>query len=215
MVLILDDTFNERSKYNDVEYLKEVEYINICHVYCRIPIDQISLIEKELSFCKVFCFHKSLQFFDNDLNPLKNEINLERRETLINLVSKQQIPKVEFSLGETETQIKNKKINKKIFYDNLRPFLDNYIEKKMPELKILFYGENYEKVFFDDLCTKTKSMIRHFSDINEFPKNQEIIKNLKIIFNFSDSDLIEWFKQNNSIENVIRFINKQNSKRQK
>ena len=209
MIFIIDDTFIDRHKYQDVDYLKEAIYSNICTVYTIVKTIDLASLVKQLSNCQFFCNHKTLQLYNIEMKALTVDDNTKSRESLLNIVTQLNIPRVEFSRG-LETNFEAKKIDKDLFYANLRAFLNYYIENNKIESKILFWGAEFEERERLTIIQKMLMQIRTTS-IEDFSNDKIILKGLKAIFpNQSSLSIIEMWKNNQFSKNdIIREINNQ------
>jgi len=209
MIIIVDDTFIDRHKYQDVSYLQDVKYSKICAVYAIVKTIDLASLVKKLSSCQLFCNHKTLQLYNAESKAINIEDNSKNRETLINVVTQYKIPRVEFSRG-LETNYDAKKIDKDLFYSNLKPLLDYFINNNAIEPKILFWGESFrekEKLFF---IQKMMIQIR-ITELGDFKINPEIKEGLDILYpNQTNEQVIEgWISKQLNKNEIIREINSQ------
>jgi hypothetical protein len=208
MVIIVDDTFIDRYKFHDIEYLKDEQYQAVCKIFSIVKTAEISQIIKRLPNCKVFCNHKALQLYNNAGVPLTIEDNTKYRETLLNKIGQSPIQRIEFSRG-LETNYEMKKIDKDLFYTNLKPFLDYLIKNSIAEPKILFWGKNFQE---KERLTKIQNMLLQIRMINihEFQNNSVIKEGLNILY--PDQDLLKtiekWIDSRLSKNEIVQEINK-------
>jgi hypothetical protein len=207
MIIIVDDTFNERHKYNDVSYLCFDNYKQVCKVYEKPFNTELRTIVEELSNCNLFCNHRTLKIINIQGIELKSDEITEIKRNLFHKISSLNIPRIEFS-RDLHTNIEAKTIDKNLFYTNLKSFLDFYIVNHIIELKILFYGENFTDIEKLTLVDKIIDEILKV-DFSEFKSNQLIINGLNIIFPNKTAELIIdiWFKKEFSKKEIIQFIN--------
>lgn len=185
MIIIADDTF-ETEKFS---FLKEEKYTAVCKVYKVVKTIDLSEVKKEIEKSTLFCYHKSLQLFDPNENPLKNDDNHKFRENLIGFAKE----KVEFSGGIDDNNLSLKKMKKQDFYKNLKIFLDDYIITKNLNLEILFFGQlTQENPNLDDenLLLEKKNFIFSAKE-----KNENIDYSFFDIENFTDENLHQIIKQ--------------------
>ncbi len=209
MIIILDDTFEDRYKYNDVEYLKEKQYQDICKVFVKVKSTDINEIIKLFNECILFCYHDSVQFLSTKGDSLISKSNSTLKENLLNTLKKENIPVLKFSL-RIDSDLNNNEINKKDFYNNLELFLDNYILSGEIETRLLFWRENYKKLQFNDVCNKIIETLR-LHPLNELKYNSEFKNNLKILF--KDEDVLKiWIEKETPTKEIIKIINKRNLK---
>lgn len=208
MVIIIDDTFIDRHKFHDIEYLKEEQYQAICKVFSIVKTTEISQILKLLPDCSVFCNHKTLQLYNNAGLPLNIEDNTKYRESLLNNIKQSSIQRIEFSRG-LETNYETKKIDKDLFYTNLKPFLDYQIEINILETKILFWGNNFQEKERLTIIQNLLIQIRMVS-IHEFKNNSAIIKGLSVLYSQQDitKTIERWVNSQLSKNEIIQEINK-------
>ena len=208
MVIIIDDTFIDRHKFHNIEYLKAEQYQAICKVFSIVKTTEISQIIKLLPDCNVFCNHKTLQLYNNAGFPLNVEDNTKYRESLLNNITQSSIQRIEFS-GGLETNYETKKIDKDLFYTNLKPFLDYQIENNILEPKILFWGNDFQE---KERLTIIQNMLIQIRMINvqEFKNNSAIKKGASILYPKQDSTktIERWIDSQLSKNEIIQEINK-------
>ena len=109
-----------------------------------------------------------------------------------------------------ETKIEVKQINKDLFYDNLKAFLDYYLEYDILESKILFYGKDFEANEKMSIIQNTLIAIR-MTAIDQFKNNSEITKGLKLIYEKGQIESIveQWEISKISKNEIINQINLQ------
>jgi hypothetical protein len=206
MIIILDDTFNTRHKFSDVSFLEDEKYKNVCQILERPTKKDFRNIVGIFKSIKLLCNHRSLRLFND-----KQEV-IDGKEDIQNLfiqVQSENIPRLEFG-RDMHSNFKSRTIDKDVFYSNLKSFLNNYIDTKRIELKILFYGENYEKLEYLSTIDRMIDEI-NFTDIDNLKKNQRILEGIRLIF--SDKEPIEivdqWIRKELSKKEIIELINKQ------
>jgi len=207
MIIIVDDTFKDRHKFHNVEYLKNKKYRQVCTVHSFIKtIDLVSLIEK-LKDCKLFCNHKTLQLYDSNNKVLNLEDNTKYRENILNKVTLENIPRIEFSRG-LETDIAVNKIDKDLFYSNLKAFLDYYIDNKIIETKILFWGNDFEERERLSVIQNMLMQIRMVK-IEDFNNNTIIEAGIEILYpqNTFEEIINKWKSKHFSKNDIINEIN--------
>ncbi len=207
MIIIIDDTFGDRINSNDNEYLKEPLFYNACKIYTKVKTIEIAHILNLLPECKLFCYHKSLQLYNGVGLPLGLEDNVKYRESLINKVLKSSIPHIEFS-GGFESDYKLGKIDKDLFYKNLKPFLESYIETKTIVSKILFLGKHHQKNDFFSMFQQLMMQIR-MDNIHHYKENKDILDGMEIILKGNNSLNIidEWINAGKTKNEIIQDIN--------
>jgi hypothetical protein len=208
MVIIIDDTFIDRHKFHDIEYLKEERYQAICKVFSIVKTTEISQIIRLLPDCKIFCNHKTLQLYNNSGLPLNIEDNTKYRESLLNNIGHSSIQRIEFSRG-LETNYETKKIDKDLFYTNLKPFLDYHLENNIFESKIIFWGNNFQE---KERLTIIQNMLLQIRMVNiqEFQHNSAIKIGLSVLYPKQDitKTIERWINSQLSKNEIIQEINK-------
>lgn len=209
MIIIVDDTFIDRQKYHDVSYLKVAKYSNICTVYTKVKTINLSSLVKQLSDCQLFCNHKTLQLYNIEGNALNIEDNSKNREALINKVTQMNIPRVEFSRG-LETNYEAKKIDKDLFYSNLKSLLDYFIANNSIEPKVLFWGDSFKEKEILAFIQKMMNEIR-ITEMNNFKTNTVIMEGLNILYpQLTNEQVIDrWVSKQLNKNEIVREINNQ------
>ena len=209
MVIIVDDTFVDRYKSHDIDFLREEKYQKVCKIYSIVKTVEISQMIKNLTDCDIFCNHKTLQLFDNVGEPLNAEDNAKYREALLIKVEQERIHRIEFS-GGLETIFENNKIDKHLFYNNLKAFLDYYIRNNQIEHKILFWGTKFIEI---ERLTSIQKMFMQIrtTRIEDFLNNRIIQYGIQIIYpTYSPDKIIEgWINNNKTKNDIIKEINNQ------
>ncbi len=208
MVIIIDDTFIDRHKFHDIEYLKEERYQAICKVFSIVKTTEISQIIRLLPDCKIFCNHKTLQLYNNSGLPLNIEDNTKYRESLLNNIGHSSIQRIEFSRG-LETNYETKKIDKDLFYTNLKQILDYHLENNIFESKIIFWGNNFQE---KERLTIIQNMLLQIRMVNiqEFQHNSAIKIGLSVLYPKQDitKTIERWINSQLSKNEIIQEINK-------
>lgn len=209
MIILVDDTFIDRHKYHDVSYLADARYSSICCIYTRVKTIDLASLVKQLPDCQLFCNHKTLQLYNVEGNALNIEDNSKNREALINKVIQFSIPRVEFSRG-LETNYEAKKIDKDLFYSNLRSFLDYFINNNSIELKILFWGDYFKEKEKLSFVQKMMSQIR-ITELENFKTNSVIKEGLDILYpQLTNEQVVDrWITKQLNKNEIIRDINNQ------
>lgn len=207
MVIIVDDTFIDRHKFHDIDYLKESKYQTVCKIYTYVKTTEIAQITKDLSDCKIFCNHKTLQLYNIEGRALKNEDNTKNREALLNKITIKTIQRIEFSRG-LETNFETNRIDKDLFYTNLKAFLDYYIENNVIVPKILFWGQNFME---RERLTIIQNMLMQIRMVNieEFKNNSVIKEGINILYPEQNFNKIIESWVNLSKNDIIQQINNQ------
>lgn len=207
MIIIIDDTFKDRFKFNDVQYLEEERYKNVCSIKTIIKTIEIEEIEEIIKKSKILCFHKTLQLYDVNGHPLKSDSNDLSRRALINNSLKLNISHIEFSRRLGNNILVNQ-IDKDLFYKNLRDFLDYYIDHNLIEKKILYYGKRFRENEKMTIIQNTLVAIR-ITPLNEFSSNFIIKQGLELLYpNENVVEVInQWINKNLTKEEIIKQIN--------
>lgn len=207
MFIILDDKFDTMNQEYDIDYLKKKKYCNICKIFTKIKTVELSLFVKELDNCKLFCSHKTLQIYDRENNAIDRDENTKYRESLLRKVNQKNTQWIEFSGGLT-TNRETKKIDRNLFYSNLKLFLDNYIKNKSIKIDILFYGINLKEINRDNTVGNLLEQIRKI-EINKYHESESIIMGLSLLFPEKNAmEIIDnWNKKGCSKNKIIEEIN--------
>ncbi|MFZ4412586.1 MAG: hypothetical protein ACOYOV_05850 [Bacteroidales bacterium] len=207
MIIIVDDTFDNKHNSGNVKLLNLEEYNDICHIYSRLSNLNIITLVKKLDECELFCNHKSLQIFNKQGNALNEKDNVEIRNSLYNRVELNNIPRIEFS-RDLSTNFVARTIDKQLFYSNLKSFLDYYKINNIVETKILFWGENFKD---NEKLSIIQNLMFHvrMTEIENFNNNKFIKEGINILFPLSSiEEIIEKWKQDKVSKNeIIREIN--------
>ncbi len=204
MILILDDTFDARFKYSDVSFLEDEKYRHVCLIIQRPTKKDFRKIVSDFKNINLLCNHRSLRLF-NDENDV-----IDGKEAIQNLFLQTQsenVSRLEFG-RDMHSNFKAKTLDKDVFYTNLQPFLNNFIATNQIELKILFYGKNYEEIEYFTAIDKMMDEI-NFTEIDYFKNNTLIVEGIRLMFpNKEPSDIVdEWKKKGLSKKEILRQIN--------
>lgn len=207
MILILDDTEKLRNRF-DIEFLFENRYKQVCQLIDKKPYSkEIMQLAQNLSDYKIVCHHKSLRIQKEEGNNSSDENISKMKENFIRIVDEKKIERIEFG-RDMHTNFSAKTIDKNLFYANLKSFIDFYISNNKLELKILYYGENYQEIEKMTLIDKVIDEIRN-ADIFDLKKNQLILDGLKYLFPSQNPiDIIEnWNKKELCKKEIIHILN--------
>lgn len=206
MIIILDDTFNVRHKYSDISYLKDVKYKNICIIIEKPTMKDFRNIVGDFKNIDLLCNHRSLKLFNDKQDVIDGS---QAIQNLFIQAQSEYVSRLEFG-RDMHPNIKAKTLDKDVFYSNLKPFLDNYIETKKIELKILFYGESYAELEYLSAIDKMMDEI-NFTDSSDFKNNESILNGIRLVFLDKEPlDIIdEWMKKELSKKEIFTIINNQ------
>lgn len=203
MIIILDDTFENRHKYNDIAYLNSDKFKNVCTIHSIVKTTDLESILDQMTNCDLFCTHKTLQLLNDENQKLVYDDNTKNREQFLKAVKNSKTPIIQFSRGSND-DFTTKIIDKNRFYTNLQLFLDYYIETSKIELKILYYGKYYEQIEFNTVVSNLMKEIRKVNS-EDYSENEIIEKGLKHLFpNNFDEIINEW--KNFSKKEIIQLI---------
>ena len=208
MIIILDDTFTERHKFHEVDYLQQTPYAEVCTIHTKIKTTDLGSLVKTLGQYSLFCYHKTLQLSDAQGKPLNNENNLRNRDNLVKKVQDLKIPIIEFSRG-LETRFENKQINKDLFYTHLQVLLDYFINHQQIELKTLFWGADFEN---EEKMTQIKDLMTQvrLESLETLQENNTILQSIALIYKKDAIEIIEaWKTKQFSKSDIIKEINQQ------
>lgn len=206
MILILDDTFKARHKYSDVSFLEDGKYGNVCVIFDRPTKKDFRKIVDDFKNIHLLCNHRSLKLFNDDQDTIDGK---QAIQNLFIQAQSENVSRLEFG-RDMHSNFKAKTLDKDVFYSNLKPFLDNYINTKQIELKILFYGENYAELEYLSAIDRMMDEI-NFSDSNDFKNNELILEGIRLVFSDREPlDIVdEWMKKGLSKKEIITIINNQ------
>lgn len=205
MIIILDDTFNERHKYSDVTYLSELGYSKVCNIYRKPTYKILRAISNNIKKYELLCNHRSLRLSNKLGEPANNE---EANDNFYKQFAANGIPRIEFGRA-MHTNYDLLKLDKNIFYDNLKSFLDHYINNGSIEIKILYYGSNYKEIQkLTDLEKLIDEVINN--DIANFKDNEIIKRGIEMfITNRSPNEVIdEWIENGLTKKDIRIYLNK-------
>ena len=204
MIYILDDTVSQRK--NEIQYLQNMPYSKECTL---IEEPTMKLIKDTVlqDFSKegkhLLCIHKSLKFFNENHSVLSNSEKL--KDNVILNAKEKGIFCIEFSGGIIFPGNKEQlQINKNLFYQNLKPFLDKWIEGELV-VDILYDGVRYKNAERKRLLTEIISLInRESSKIDD-----DLIQDAQL------TQLLSQFFQENNPQSIVKsWINKKMTKKE-
>lgn len=150
MIYLIDDNQYNQQEIYGCDFIKEGIYSDfLTPIYKIKKYEFLSSLKETLTKADAIFIHNTFEDVDEKGNYIQG--NLRVRDAIVHdIIDKNNIPYVIFSRGMGEF-LENKKssiysieaIDKKIFYENLKSFLDNYKENTKFELRILYYGLNY------------------------------------------------------------------------
>ncbi len=206
MIIILDDTFNVRHQYSDIDFLKEDKYKSVCEVVESPTMKVFRHIIGNSSNIQLLCNHRSLKLFNDEQEVIDGK---EAIQNLFIQLQSNNVLRLEFG-RDMHSNFQAKTLDKDIFYSNLKSFLDNYIITKELQLKILFYGENYEQLEYLSTIDQMMDEI-NFTNPNEYATNEQILKGVQLLFSkYKSEDIInEWQTKGLTKKEITELINKQ------
>jgi len=198
MILILDDTFLYRHKFNDVSYLDEERYKKVCFLLEKPTKKDFKILTSEKEKYKLLCFHRSLQLYNEKGEGFPSDTT----KNFYNQFNQ----KIVFGRDIT-TNYNARTIDKNLFYNNLKIFLDYYIENGKIEIEILFYGEKFETIKRMTLADKIIDLILISENADG---NNDLISLLNLFFQRNDSKKIinDWVAKRLTKKEIIDQINK-------
>lgn len=206
MVVILDDTFNARLRYDDVSFLANEKYKNICLIFDSPTKKDFRKIVLGFNNIRLLCNHRSLKLFNDNHNIIDGK---EAIQNLLFQAQSENVPRVEFG-RDMHSNFKAKTLDKDVFYSNLKSFLDNYMDTKKIEPKILFYGDNYAELEYLSAIDRMMDEI-NFSDSTNFRNNKLILTGISLIMpDRNPLDIVtEWIDKGLNKKEIITIINNQ------
>lgn len=206
MIVILDDTFKARHKYSDVSFLEDEKYSNLCIIFERPTKKDFRNIVVDFKNIHLLCNHRSLKLFNEDQDIIDGK---QAIQNLFIQAQSENVPRLEFG-RDMHSNFKAKTLDKDGFYSNLKSFLDNYMDTKKMELKILFYGENYAELEYLSAIDRMMDEI-NFSNSIDFKNNELIFTGIRLVFPDREPlDIVEeWMDKGLSKKEIITIINNQ------
>jgi hypothetical protein len=188
MILIIDDTFEERKNDYPVGYFKENMYSEKISIIKSIRnVDLIELYNKFDNF-ECIAIHSSFKVNDPKGNLLAEQTAYF--DKISNKITEKNKYKILFSGGESRFEIgeKSMRLNKSQFYFNLKEFLDYYIEKNQVKLEALQLGRSWIGQELSFIYSNIQnSFLKNGSETNEsFLNNQELMRFISISNAFDD-----------------------------
>lgn len=187
MIIIADDTFSERHKFNDVTFLQKEKYQKICQLETELKVQDVERLLSKAKEIELFCCHYTLQLFDNEGNALNSEENDRERSQLITKLNQAGVAVLFFSGSLMVSSFESKRVDKNLFYANLNAFLDYYLHKRELETRIIFYGPSFQTIERNTAIQELFRAIRKNS-LSQFKNNQNILKGLKYLFEVHEID---------------------------
>lgn len=202
MIVILDDTFGTRQKYNNINFLKDENYRDVCSIYEKPTVKDFRTILGNLDKVDLLCNHRSLLLFDKNGNAIDAN---KKIENLFSEVRLNGITRVEFG-RDMHPNFSANTMDKSVFYSNLKSFLDGYISTQKLNLKLLFYGKNYKKMelmaLYDNLINEIND-----TDFEKLEKNEIIKEGIRTLFrNQNPGQVINSWKQKQLTKKDIRLL---------
>lgn len=210
MILIFDDTFEERKADYPTDYLSQEKYINVIKIYTQIKGSAINTFEAQITDATCIACHRTIKFYGNSGSVLPQERNIQFFDKIESFINNSSKPYISFSGSNIHTKLigeNNLAINKRQFYFNLQNFADYFIDNQQVELRTLTYGKNwlgyelsgiqsnifyilgrYEKCQFlndfDKIESKLFSELIRFNEVNGlFTSSESWVQYLRINYN--------------------------------
>lgn len=204
MIVILDDTFGARHKFSDVRYLKDEKYSSKVKILENPTKKDFREFMAENHKMQLLCNHRSLRLFNDKLEVIDGK---EAILNFFNYLQAENIQRIEFG-RDMHSNLKAKTLDKDIFYNNLKAFLDNLIANGQVEIKILFYGPNYKELEFLSAINHMMDEI-NITDINEIQNNPFIIHGLELLFTekLPLQIIHEWKEKTLNKKEILSIIN--------
>jgi len=147
MILIFDDTFDERKADYPMDFLELEKYSNVIKIFSKIKGNEIKPFEALIKEASCIACHRTIKFYGNSGNALSREQNINISGKLESYINSYKKPYISFSGSNTMTNLLGDYkliINKRQFYYNLQNFADYFIdENNTIEFKVLTYGKNW------------------------------------------------------------------------
>lgn len=208
MIYIIDDTEHDDTYSSYLSTI--VNDISICMVKsCKVS-DILSILDclKTNPTEHIVFLHNSFQFLNHKgcrIEPDKNEMT---KESFICQVRELGIQLILFSRGLYTNQANNT-INKILFYENFKLFINKYHESNKYELDLLYHGENSEQIRLMSIAHLTISTIEGTDSLGELLE-EEFIKNLNTLLIEDDATTIikHWIAEKKTKKEIKKYINR-------
>ncbi len=200
MILIFDDTFDERKADYPVNFLTQDKYVNVIKIYSTILGNQINQFESMIKGASCIACHRTIKFYGNSGNTLSKDLNIKIFDKLESFINQSKKPYISFSGSNIMTKFLGDyriAINKRQFYINLQNFADSFIENEKIEFKVLSYGKNWIGYELGTIQSNLFYILEQnlsFNTLQDFEKKDTKLKTELIRFNdvsnlFSNADL--------------------------
>jgi len=177
MIVVLDDTFSARHKFSDVSYLKDEKYHLVVKILENPTKKDFRELVSEGHKVQLLCNHRSLRLFNDKLEVIDGK---EAILNFFNYLQAEKMQRIEFG-RDMHSNLKAKTLDKDVFYTNLKPFLDNFIDYGKIEIKILFFGSHYQELEFLSAINQMMDEI-NIMDIDEIQNNSLILHGLELLY---------------------------------
>jgi len=204
MIVVLDDTFEVRHKFSDVSYLEEERYQSMVKIIEKPTKKDFRELIGNCHNIQLLCNHRSIKLFNDNWDVLDGK---ETITSFFNQMQTNNVKRLEFG-RDMHSNLKANTLDKDVFYANLRPFLDFFIQNKIVEIKILFYGENFQELEFLSAINQMMDEM-NFVALEDFEHNDSIIHGLKLLYPEKEPTLIinEWKVKTLNKKELLAIIN--------
>jgi len=214
MIYLIDDNLSNQQEKYGCSFVKEGLYKNILEYYVGIKTHERSdFIEAKLKKAEAVFFHSTTKNLDADGNIVESTETIEK---IRKFVIENEIPYVSFSWSHTSCLpiYQNNNIismNKRIFYLNLKEFLDNYVKNNVIDLKILATGSNYKKELLIEQAEDIIKILESTHFLNIFLSNNDLKNKFSNFFTDSSSninykDFIEKYENKVTVFEIIKLV---------
>lgn len=224
MILIFDDTFDERKADYPMDFLEQEKYSNIIKIFSNVKGNEIKSFEALIKDASCVACHRTIKFFGNSGNTLSREKNIDIFEKLESYINSYKKPYISFSGSNTITNMLGDfkiVINKRQFYYNLQNFADYFIEDNMIEFKVLTYGKNWigyelsliqSNIFYILNKNNTYQILNEFEGLNtklyseliRFNEISNLFANMDSWINYLKSNFVEIYSLRLFIEKIVK-----------
>jgi hypothetical protein len=215
MILIIDDTFEERKNDYPIGYFEEIMYSDKISIIKSIRNLDLTEVYNKFDDYDCIAIHSSFK-----INGIDGKALTDQRDYFIkisNKISEKNKTKILFSGGETRFEIgeKTMRLNKRQFYFNLKEFVDYYIENNQVKLEALQLGKSWIGQELSFLFSNIQnSFLKNGSDTNEsFLNNQDLMRFISISNVFDNNSQFEKYISANNFSlcetlNLLKKITK-------
>ncbi|AMR32717.1 hypothetical protein A0256_15445 [Mucilaginibacter sp. PAMC 26640] len=175
MIYLIDDNRREQQKEYGCDFLTDTDLLSFFKIVSKIIVGTDITYLKD-STC--ILIHNSFPDFNASGEAISAQTNIY--ESILTLAGEKTIPVVIFTnsildLDYNKSEAVNiSRINKRLFYSNLKDFLYHFKETGNAEFKILTYGKSFIAQDLSLISAQISSLINSYSFKDKLPKIKEL-----------------------------------------